>query len=84
LFSEQVTVVGSENALQISVHKLETITSKYGLKLSTIKIKTMAFKGRGPVRSKNVINNNITEQINTLNYLDSSISHHNEKLLTEL
>jgi hypothetical protein len=83
LFSEQVTVVGSENALQISVHKLETITSKYGLKISTIKIKTMAFKGRGPVRSKTVINN-ITEQINILNYLDSSISHHNGKLLTEL
>jgi hypothetical protein len=75
-------VVGSEDALQISIHKLAKITSKYGLKISTNKMKTMAFKERDPVRSKIVINNNITEQINTFNYLDCSISHHNEKDIT--
>ena len=35
--------------------------------------KTVAFKGRRPVRSKAVINYNIVEQINTLNYPACSI-----------
>jgi hypothetical protein len=78
MFSDQVTVVGSEDA-QIFIHKVEKITSKYGLKISTSKMKTMAFKERDPVRSKTVINTNIIEQINTFSYLDCSISYHNEK-----
>ena len=83
MFSDnQVIVVGSEDALQIYIHKLETITYKYGLNISTSKMKTMAFKGRDPVRSTSVTNNNITEQINTFNYLDCSISYHNEKDIT--
>ena len=32
------------------------------------KIKTMAFKGRDPVRSTIVINNNSTGKINTVSY----------------
>jgi len=79
LADDQVIVAESEDAQQISIHKLETVTSKYGLKISTSKMKTMAFKERDPVRSKTVINNNITEQINTFSYLDCSISYHNEK-----
>jgi len=35
----QVTVAESEDAQQISIHKLETVTSKYGLKISTSKTK---------------------------------------------
>jgi len=65
-------------ALQISIHKLETITSKYGLKIATSKMKTMDFKERHLVRCKIVINNNI-EQINTFNNLGCSISDKNEK-----
>jgi len=42
-------------------------------------MKTVVFKGTDPVRSKTVINNNITEKMNTFNYLDCSISYHNEK-----
>jgi len=80
LFSDdQIIVVGSEDAIQISTHELEKITSKYGLQISTSKMKTMAFKGTDPVRSKIVINNNITEQMNTFNYLDCFISYHNER-----
>lgn len=77
---DQVTVVDSEDALQISIHKLETLTSKYGLKISKSKTKAMAFKRRDPVRSKIVINNNIIEQINTSTYLGCSISYQNEKI----
>jgi hypothetical protein len=64
LFADkQVTVVYSEDVLQIYIHKLETITSKYGLKISTRKTKIIAFKGRDPIRGKIIINNNIIEQI---------------------
>jgi hypothetical protein len=35
-------------------------------KFSTVKTKTIAFKGRAPVRSKIVINNNILGQAKTL------------------
>jgi len=61
----QVLVVDSEDALQISIHKLETLTSKYGLNISKSNIKSMALKGRDPVRSKTVINNNVIEERNT-------------------
>jgi hypothetical protein len=54
----------SENLLQKSVCKLEKITSKYGLTISTNKAMTVAFRGRDPIRSKIVINNKIIEQIN--------------------
>jgi hypothetical protein len=50
--------VDSEDTVQISVHKLETVTSKYGLKIPKSKTKTVAFKGRNPARNKIVINNN--------------------------
>ena len=58
---DQLIVADLEDAPLISVHKLETVTSKYGLKFSTSKTKIMAFKGRDPVRSKIVKNNNIIE-----------------------
>ena len=75
-------MVVSEDALQISIHKLETVTSKYGLKISTSKMKTMALKERDPVGSKTVINNNVIEEINTsFICLGCSISYQNEKKL---
>jgi hypothetical protein len=37
-------VVDSEDALPNSVHKLETVTSKYGLNVSKNKMKTMLLK----------------------------------------
>jgi hypothetical protein len=77
----------SEDALQISVHTctLESVPSKYGLKISISNTKTMAFKARDPVTNKIVINNNniiIIKQINTFNYPGCSISHYNEKYIT--
>jgi hypothetical protein len=58
----QVIVADSEDALQVSIHLLETFTSKYGLKFSTGKVKTMAFTRRDPVRSKIVISNYRTRE----------------------
>jgi hypothetical protein len=75
----QVTIVDSEDSIQISIYKLETITSKYGIKIPTCKMKTMDFKERQLVRCKIVINNNNIEQITTFNKLGCSISDQNEK-----
>jgi hypothetical protein len=55
-------MVDSEDALQISIHKMLTIISKFGLNISKSKTKTMVFKGTDSVRSNIVINNTITEQ----------------------
>jgi len=52
----KVIVADSENA-QVSIHSLKTVTSKYGLKISTGEVKTVAFTKRDPVRSKIVISN---------------------------
>ena len=38
----------------------------------------MAFKGRGPVRTKIVIDNKIIEQVNLFNYLGNMISYERE------
>jgi hypothetical protein len=67
---------------QTSIKKLGRITSKNGLKISKSKRKTMAFKGRDPVGSKIIINNNVIEQINTFHDLGYSISYQNEKCIT--
>jgi hypothetical protein len=64
------------------IHTLETVTYKYGLKISTSITTTTAFKGTDPVRSKIPIKHNIIEQINTFNCRDSSISNKNEKDVT--
>jgi hypothetical protein len=58
---DQVTVAASEDILQIPVFELETIPSKYALKMSTNKLKTMAFKGRDPVGSTLAIYKPLTE-----------------------
>jgi hypothetical protein len=40
---DEVTMVNSEDALQIAIHKVERGTSKYGIKISASKMKTVAF-----------------------------------------
>jgi len=40
----QVTMVYSEDALEISIHKVERGTAVYGIKISTSETKTTAFK----------------------------------------
>jgi hypothetical protein len=57
--------VDPEDVLQISIQQLESVTSRFGLKITTSKTKTTTLKGTDPVRSKIVINKNIIEKINT-------------------
>ena len=45
---------------------------------SFVTLKSMAFKGRDPVRTKIVIDNKIIEQVNSFNYLGNIISYEKE------
>ena len=60
------------------MHKLNQIKTEYGLTISVQKTKSMAFKGRDPVRTKIVTNYKITEQVNLFNYLGNMISYEGE------
>jgi hypothetical protein len=71
-------MVDSEAAVQIAVNNLETVTSKYGLKISKSNAKAMSFKERDPVGSKIVINSHVVEDINNFSHLRCSVSYQNE------
>jgi len=75
---DRVAVADSEDAVQISVHKRQTFTSKYGLKNQQTKQKTPTFVARVPVRSETVMNNNILEH-KQLQLPSCSASSQNEK-----
>jgi len=64
--------------LQKAAHKLYQILTEYGLTISAQKTKPMAFKGRVPVRTKIVIDNEIIEHVNLFNYLRNVISYEGE------
>jgi hypothetical protein len=49
----------TEDNLQKAAHKLHRLVTEYGLIISVQKLKSMAFKGRDPVRTKIVIDNKI-------------------------
>jgi hypothetical protein len=71
-------ISNTEDNLQKAAHKLNLIITEYGLTISVQKSKSMAFKGRGPIRSKIVTDNKIIEQVNSSNYLGNLISYENE------
>jgi hypothetical protein len=49
------------------------------MKISTEKTITIAFCGPEPIRSKSVIDNKITQQVNVFNYVGCSLSYEGEK-----
>ena len=51
------------------------------MKISRSKTKTMTFIARGPVRSKDVINNSILEHTNTFSFSSCSASPRIRKIL---
>jgi len=66
---DQVIITDREDNLQRAAHKLNKIITEYGLTISVQKTKSMAFRGRDPVRTKIVIGKKIIEQVNSFNYL---------------
>jgi len=75
---DQVIIADTEDILQKAARKLNQIITEYVLTLSVLKTKSMAFKGRDPVRTKTVIDNKIIEQVNLFNYLENMISYEGE------
>jgi hypothetical protein len=65
---DQVIMANTEDEMQRAAYTLNNIAIKYNLKISVAK--AMAMKGKMNVRTKIVINNNITEQVNSFNYLE--------------
>jgi hypothetical protein len=63
---DQVIIQDSEDKLQKSVYILNQLSKDYNLKISTDKIKIMAFKGKHLVRSKIEIDGSILEQVNLI------------------
>jgi len=59
---DQVIIADTEDKLQKAAHKLNQIITEYGLTISVQKTKSMALKGRDPVRTKIVIDNQIIEE----------------------
>ena len=57
---------------------MNQILTEYGLTISVQKTKSMAVKGRDPVRTKIVIDEKITEQVNLFNHLGNMISYERE------
>ena len=53
--------------MQTAENKLNQIITEHSLTTSVQKTKLMAFKGQGPVRSKTVPDDKITEQVTTFN-----------------
>jgi len=75
---DQVIIADREDKLQRAAHKLNEIITEHGLTISVQKTKSMAFRGRDPLRTKIVINNKIIEQVNSFNYLGNMISYEKE------
>jgi len=75
---DQVIIPHTQDNLQKAAHKLNQIITEYGLNISVQKTKSVAFKGRDQVRTKIVIDNKITEQVNLFNYLGKVISFEGE------
>jgi hypothetical protein len=66
---DQILIQDKEDNLQQSVYTLHNISKEYNFKISIKKTKVMVFKGKFPIRTKIVIDNNILEQVSHLNYL---------------
>jgi len=71
---DQVIIQDSEEKLQKSVYILNQMNKDYNLKISTDKIKIMAFKGKHLVRFKIEIDGSILEQVKQFNYLGCELS----------
>ena len=79
---DQVVIADTEDNFQKAKHKWNQIITEYGLTISVQKSKSMAFKGRDPVRTKIAIDNKIIEQVNSFNYLGNISYEKNWTLIT--
>jgi hypothetical protein len=73
---DQILITKSENDLQFAAYQLNRITRKYGIKISTLKSKTMGMCGKNIQRVKIEIEGKIIEQVSDFTYLGNTFSEH--------
>jgi hypothetical protein len=71
---DQIIIQESEDELKRSIFYLNNICKSYNLKMSINKTKTMAFKGKYPIRTKIVIEDKTLEQVNHFKYLGYDVT----------
>jgi hypothetical protein len=71
----------TEYELQRAAYTLNNITIKYNFKISVNKPKAMTVQGDVNVRTKRVINNNISEQVTSTKYVEYTITVSNDRYL---
>jgi hypothetical protein len=67
-------ISNTEDNLQKAAYKLNQIITEHGLSTSVQRTNLVEFNGEEPVRSKIVTDKNITEQVDSFNYLRNSVS----------
>ena len=60
---DRASLSNSESGLQMTVHSLSRISKDFGLQISAMKTKVMAFHGAAPVRAKTVIDGAVLEHV---------------------
>jgi hypothetical protein len=75
--------MASTEELQRAVYTLNNIAITHNLKISVDKAKVMAVRGKMNLRTEILIHNNITEHVNSFNYLGYTIKH-NRSLKVEV
>ena len=75
---DQLTTADKEVNLQKAALKLNQIITGYFLTIFVQKTKSLAYKGRAPVRTRIVVDNKIVEQVSLFNYLRNMISYGKE------
>jgi len=72
---DQVVTSNTEESLERAGYKLKQIITIHGLITYAQKTKLVAVRGRDQVRSKTVMDNKITQQVNSFHYLDNLTSY---------
>ena len=79
LYADDIVLIQeNEDDLQRAMFQLQEVAREYSLTISVRKTKTMAFKGKYPVRTKIVINNSTLEQVSRFKYLGCAVSYESE------
>jgi hypothetical protein len=76
---DQIVLQESEEQLEILVYCLYLINKEYNTEISITKTKTMAFRGKYPVRTKTVIGNHVLEEARNFNYLGCDVSYNQDE-----
>ena len=73
----------TEDDLQRAMFKLQEVAREPSLTIWVRKTKTVAFKGKYPVRNKIVKNNSTLEQVSRFKYLGCGVSYETEYYIRE-